>query len=448
MAQAATKPRAKAITIEPLERRTLMAAPVILFIRGATRSGGFLEAANDTQRTEHLADINNTSTASGNHGWGTLAATLRSAGFLVEQMTEPLEAGTKSTGQTTGAPIRFESVNLSRYAAIVFGSNNAVYPKASIDAIDNYVRSGHGGALFISDANFGSSWRDAPDSDQQFLSRYGLKMQQDTSVYTLTRTGGDFAVPGHPVLMNVNSFDGEGVSPVVVPTTPPTGVKITRLVGARDKTRNNDGTLASNKFAGSVRAVNSRDASVVLANAGNGRIATFFDRNTFFNANGVGSNINKLNNKQLALNLFGWIADQTPPAVIARSFKQGAPSELKLTFDDNLLGSMTRGDVLLRTAQFKKPIPTDDWSFALTETLGRTNLLIKIKGRTAAGNYELQINAGRISDDSGNATTTTFKYLFTIAATTSATSIVTPTTTFGDALVSSRLAKDLFGDAE
>src|SRR5436190_408420 len=145
--------------------------------------------------------------------------------------------------------------------------------------------------MFISDANFGSSWRDASDSDQPFLSRFGLTMQQDNGRYALTRSGGDFAVPGHPLLIGVNSFDGEGVSPVLVPTTPPAGVKITRLVGARDKTRNNDGTSAASRFAGSLRPVTSRDASLVLANAGRGRVATFFDRNTFFNLNGAGPNI-------------------------------------------------------------------------------------------------------------------------------------------------------------
>ena len=53
--------------IESCEPRLLFAS--ILFIRGAERSGGFLEATNDTQRTEQLADINNASTAAGNHGW-------------------------------------------------------------------------------------------------------------------------------------------------------------------------------------------------------------------------------------------------------------------------------------------------------------------------------------------------------------------------------------------
>src|SRR6476619_1988111 len=95
---------------EPLERRTLLAAPVILFVRGADRSGGFLEANNDAGRTEQLADINNASTAAGNHGWATLAGTLRDAGYVVEQIKEPLEANAPATGQTTGAPIKFETM--------------------------------------------------------------------------------------------------------------------------------------------------------------------------------------------------------------------------------------------------------------------------------------------------------------------------------------------------
>src|SRR5687768_15942684 len=284
--------------VEPLERRTLLAAPVVLFVRGAPRSGGFLEAANDAGRTEQLADINNASTAARNHGWGTLAATLRGVGYIVEQIIEPLEAGAPATGQTQGAPIRFETMSLARYNAIVFGSNNAKYSTASVDAITNYVKNG-GGAMFISDANFGSNWRDAADSDQAFLSRFGLKMQQDYGVYALNRTAGDFARPTHPVLFGVDTFDGEGVSPIVVPATPPAGVRIERIVGARTKTRDNNGTSASNRYQGTLRNVTSSDASLVFATTGRGRVAGFFDRNTFFNAGGAGTNINRYHNKQL-----------------------------------------------------------------------------------------------------------------------------------------------------
>src|SRR2546428_10352034 len=116
---------------EPLECRRLLATPTILFIRGATRSGGFLEGTNAATRDEQLADINNTSTKSGNHGWATLASTLRGAGFAVEQMIEAKEANAPTTGQTQGRPILFEKLSLAKYATIVFGSNNAKYAKAS-----------------------------------------------------------------------------------------------------------------------------------------------------------------------------------------------------------------------------------------------------------------------------------------------------------------------------
>src|SRR5688500_9680590 len=115
--------------VEPLERRTLMDG-TILFVRGATRSGGFLEGGTAAQRDDQLADINNTSTAAGNHGWGTLAQTLRDAGFVVEQVTEAKEAGAGDV--VNGKPIRFENMDLTKYAAIVFGSNNARYPRASV----------------------------------------------------------------------------------------------------------------------------------------------------------------------------------------------------------------------------------------------------------------------------------------------------------------------------
>src|SRR5207253_11198975 len=110
--------------------------------------------------------------------------------------------------------IDLTAINLAQYRVVVFGSNNATYNSASINALQTFVRNG-GAALFISDANFGSNWGDAPSSDQQFLDRFGLIMNQDEGVYALARAAGDFLQPDHPILAGVNSFDGEGVSPGV-----------------------------------------------------------------------------------------------------------------------------------------------------------------------------------------------------------------------------------------
>jgi hypothetical protein len=418
--------------VETLERRVLFAAavaaaaaeagPAILFVRGAVRSGGFLEGSNAATRNEQLADVDNTSTAAGNAGWGTLAATLREAGFTVDQVNEAMEAGAPGSGLIDGRAVRLENLDLSNYAAIVFGSNNARSARVTIDAVENYVRNGGGGALFISDANFGSNWRDAADSDQQFLARFGLIVNQDSASGTaaLMRSGGDFAVPDHPVLNGVDAFDGEGVSPIIVPPSASSaaaaGVTIARIVGVRGQTRNNDGIDPQNQFQGSLRDVTEQDAALVLANAGRGRVATFFDRNTFFNANGVGTDITKFDNRQLALNLFGWVADQTPPAVAASSFEQGAPSEVRLTFDDDLFGSLTRRDVLLREALDGAPIPRKRWSFAVTESPASTELLVRVKGAQPPGLYQLQINPGHIRDDAGNVNPKRVRFNFTIAS--------------------------------
>jgi hypothetical protein len=393
--------------IEPLERRVLMNGTV-LFIRGATRSGGFLNGGSAEVRDDQLADINNTSTAAGNHGWGTLAATLRDAGYTVAQITEP--KGADSGDPVEGRPIRFETMDLSKYSAIVFGSNNARYPRASVDAIEAYVRNG-GGAIFISDANFGSDWRDAPDRDQAFLSRFGLIVNQDNGTYALSRAGGDFATADHPILRGVDEFDGEGVSPFIVPDTPPAGVTITRLVGAKSNVRNNDGTDAGENFAGSLRPANANDASLVVAHSGRGRVVGFFDRNTFFNANGVGSELAKFDNRQLALNLFDFATDASPPVVENFSFAPGAPSELKLRFDDIVLG-LGRSDFLLRDPFTAEAIPRRRWGWAITESGGKSELSIRIKGAQPAGLYQLQINAGRFRDDAQNVSASRIRYNF------------------------------------
>ena len=278
----------------------------ILFVRGADRSGGFLEAGSDASRTEHLADITNDNTNNGNHGWGELATTLENEGFLLEQIPELLEAGAPPTGQTQGEHLPLEEMNLAQYCAIVFGSNNAVYDAAAIDAIENYVRGG-GAALFISDANFGSNWADAPNSDQQFLDRFGLIMNQDRGTYTVDRSQGEFVVPGHEIFAGIDTFMGEGVSPGHIPAgPPPAGVTITRLAAASGGTRDNDGNPGSN------RPTTDSDGSLVIATADSGKVAIHFDRNTFFNLNGAGTDINEWDNRQYARNLFNWLCSRIP----------------------------------------------------------------------------------------------------------------------------------------
>lgn len=394
--------------VDPLEPRRLLAGD-ILFIRGANRSGGFIEATNDAQRTEQLADINNASTASGNHGWKQLADLLRANGYTVTQVAEPLEAGAPSSGQTTGRHIDFEKLNLSQYEAIVFASNNAVYDKAAIDAVENYIRQG-GGALFISDGNFGSNWKDSPDSDSQFLARFGFRANQDHGTYSLRRDQGDFVAPSHPVLFGVDEIDGEGVSPLVVDNPAQFGVTHRVIVGARGTTWNNDGTNAGNGFQGDARPVNSNDSTLVLANAGVGRLAGYFDRNTFFNTNGAGTDITRFDNQQFALNLFNWVSDREPPGALSGSVTQGTPYVVKWRLNDNLDGTLERMDIRVRNRKTGANLPGRDWRLDLSEGNGFTDVTITMKPDVKPGPYQIRIEPRMFADDSGNVRRGAFRF--------------------------------------
>ena len=313
----------------------------VLFVRGADRSGGFLEAGSDAERTEHLCDIFNASTAGGNHGFDEFRLALEGAGYSVTQIEEGAET---ASGPTAGIHIDLETYDLSIFDVIVMGSNNAVSDTAAVDALESYVRGG-GGVLFISDANWGSDWADASDADQQFLDRFGIIMHQDQGTYSLYRAQADFLDPAHPIFAGVDRFDGEGVTPAHV-GMPPAGVVTTRLAKAKNSTALNEPPFGANR-RGPSRAVNAGDASLLVAQAGVGRVALHFDRNTFFNLNGAGTNINRFDNMQYGINLIGWLASDLPPPVAEVETSTGFPHLVSLAWlpDSGDVNSLT-GSIL------------------------------------------------------------------------------------------------------
>lgn len=339
--------------------------PRVLFIRGGSGTGGFLEGGAD----EQLSDIHDTSTAPGNHGYAELAALLAAEGFVVEQVVEgPAPAG---------LPVDLLAIDLSQYDVVVFGSNNASYPAAAVDWVESYVCSG-GSALFISDANWGSGWSDAPSSDQPFLDRFDLVMNQDSGVYVVSRSAGDFVIGGvdqggHPILAgpdgvvgsadDVNDFDGEGVSPVTITHLLP-GVEPVVLAKAKQNIHLNDAA-----GSGSFKPPGVDDGALVALEFGAGRVACHFDRNTFFNLNGAGTSLHNWDNAQLAKNLFHWLAAApgptygtgcpgsggfTPVLSLAGCAQPGNTVAIGLT---NALGGAWAA-LLLGTGQASLPLPS------------------------------------------------------------------------------------------
>ncbi len=263
----------------------------ILFVRGGEGTVGFLEGFGGDQ----AASIFDFSTSNGNHGWGTLAVALETDGHTLTQLQE----GPRSNN----TPIPFDQMDLERFDTIVLGSNNADYTTAQVDAVESFVRNG-GGLLVISDANFGLSWQDASNSDQQFLDRFGLVMNQDHGTYQVRRSNGDYRVSDHPILEGVDSFMGEGVTPITRVANPPSEVfteVIARVPNGQDF-RVNPGDRQGGLVDPTVN-----DGTLVVATAGHGRVACHFDRNTFFNRNGAGTDIHEHDNERYARNLFNWL---------------------------------------------------------------------------------------------------------------------------------------------
>ncbi|MEM1221389.1 MAG: DUF5060 domain-containing protein [Verrucomicrobiota bacterium] len=289
------------------------ASNTILFVIGGEGTAGGPECGgalgtNVACKSEHRGSIFNTSTSGGNHGWAQMADLLRAEGFTLVEIEEG--------AWDAPAPVDFANLDLSLYSAIVLGSNNNLdYTAAQIDAIEQYVRGG-GSIMFISDANFGPTNLTAMQSDQLFMDRFGLTMNRDAGTYTLDRPD-DFTTAGltHPILDGVDSFDGEGVSPITIDTTLPSGASYEVLAVPANVSPPEGGS----------RPVTANDGVIVAGFLGNGRVVGFFDRNTFFNQNGAGSNVFKNDNEVLAVNLFTWLLQgdgdtlNAPPVVNAGS---------------------------------------------------------------------------------------------------------------------------------
>ena len=234
----------------------------------------------------------------GRNGYAQLAAML-----LTEQghnLTELADTDPAVNPLTLG--------RLVQYDLLVLGSNNRRFSSQEAAVIDDYLQ--RGGALFaFSDSRFGLS----PDrgsnalgagelSDNDLLGQYGISVQHD-NYQVVVADKSRFANPGHPVLAGLHSFKGEGVSLIHV-TAPPAQILV-----------RGDGLLLTDGHT-----LTGLDYAITaVAQVGSGRVAVTFDRNTFFNA-GVGSggtDLDELDNRSYARNLFNWLARPRAPVPLA-----------------------------------------------------------------------------------------------------------------------------------
>ncbi|NBC11596.1 MAG: hypothetical protein GVY24_07685 [Planctomycetes bacterium] len=226
---------------------------------------------------------------------------------------------------------------LSNYKVVILSSNNRNFSAAEATAVNNWVNAG-GGLVAFSDAAFGRDQNgdgdnDADDagnntgipntlgadSDNSLTQQFGMQFLRDSAngVYTAGLSNTDYQFedflwtndPGDGVIR----FKGEGVSPIKV--SGPAQV----LLRFTDTQRGDGSSNPALNSADTNDGINLDQtiAALAVAQIGSGRVIGTFDRNTFFNDGGPGTDLTEADNEQFARNLVLYASGVPEPTTLA-----------------------------------------------------------------------------------------------------------------------------------
>lgn len=194
---------------------------------------------------------------------------------------------------------RLDQVPLGQYAAVVLGSNaRPLLAGEEAGALQAYVARG-GSVLVYADFQYGpNNWA----SDNSLLSLLGIEVLSDNFQPTVDITDIDSA---HPIMAGVKAIRGEGISQFrVSAAAAKSGVRV--LAKCSPLTRS--GCILPPSDQARVQPGDVVACVVVLeANTG-GRFAGVCDRNLFQNGPGPGSDLDQVDDRLFARNLFRWLA--------------------------------------------------------------------------------------------------------------------------------------------
>ncbi|HYC76516.1 MAG TPA: hypothetical protein VEI02_02710 [Planctomycetota bacterium] len=212
------------------------------------------------------------------------------------------------------AQARLTPATLAGYRVVVLAANRTPFDPSEVAALEAFVRGGGGlialaDSLFSTDTVPGASCftvvanDDAYVADNLALAPFGVAVLPDNFALTARVT----SFVDHPTVRGVvNGFEGEGMSlPAIVGGN--TGDDLVTLVApATDNPTIDPNPCGPNPTAGCGHAKNV--GALVTVEAGLGRVAVTFDRNTFLNPPGFGTDLYRASNLVYAINLFYWTA--------------------------------------------------------------------------------------------------------------------------------------------
>lgn len=193
---------------------------------------------------------------------------------------------------------KIDAAQLARYRVVVLGSNARLFSLPEVEALSSFWTNG-GSILVYSDSQYGpNSW----DSDNSFINQFGVEILSDNFQPAVSIT--DFAA--HPVTAGVKAIRGEGISQFLINAASLNQFQF--LAKCSPLTRS--GCSLPPADQSKVKKGDVVACVFVRENAKGGRLAGVCDRNLFQNGAGPGSDIDQVDDRVFARNLFRWLSKQ------------------------------------------------------------------------------------------------------------------------------------------
>lgn len=186
---------------------------------------------------------------------------------------------------------------LKRYTVVVLGANGRLFSPAELAALNQYYEQG-GSMLVYADFQYGpNNWA----SDNGFLNPFGIEVFPDNFQPTTLISD---VLTTHPVMNGVKAIQGEGISQFRISQAALAQVQV--FATCSPLTRS--GCIVKPEEHAKIQTGDVVACVWVRVNASAGRMAGLCDRNPLHNGPGPGSDIDQVDNRTFARNLFAWLA--------------------------------------------------------------------------------------------------------------------------------------------
>lgn len=186
---------------------------------------------------------------------------------------------------------------IKAYKTVVLGANGRVLQPAEVTALVQYYEKG-GGVLVYADFQYGpTNWA----SDNTFLNQFGIEVFPDNFQPTTVITD---IMPTHPLMNGITAIQGEGISQFRVSQAALAQVEVL----AKCSPLNRSGCIVKPEEQAKIQPGDVVACVWARSNPSGGRLAGVCDRNLFHNGPGPGSDLDQVNNRAFARNLFSWLA--------------------------------------------------------------------------------------------------------------------------------------------